>query len=244
VEPPALDSRINQSFNYLMRRKPAAARPPADTRDRIARAGRILFAERGFDGTGIRQLAERAGVNVALIQYHFGGKRGLLNHVLGEDLAWATAQLRSAVDRAQTARAKLAAFTRTLAEVGGERPWLPFILTREQMDGARRLEPAVCDRLFDFFRVTGTILETGRATGEFRALDPHAAHLSLMGALVYFSLTEPARQTYARLTGVPGPPLTSSEYLQHVRELFERGMAASLEPRPPSTARIRQRRRP
>ncbi|MEO8530063.1 MAG: CerR family C-terminal domain-containing protein [Deltaproteobacteria bacterium] len=43
-----------------------------------------LFGTKGFDATSTRELAGRAGVNVALIAYHFGGKDGLRQAVVGE----------------------------------------------------------------------------------------------------------------------------------------------------------------
>jgi AcrR family transcriptional regulator len=46
-------------------------------RDDILEAARILFAEKGFDGTTMRAVASSAGVDVALAAYHFGGKDGL-----------------------------------------------------------------------------------------------------------------------------------------------------------------------
>lgn len=48
-----------------------------DTRRRLLEAALIVFAERGFDGAGIREIAERARANSAMVQYHFGGKEGL-----------------------------------------------------------------------------------------------------------------------------------------------------------------------
>ena len=49
--------------------------PP--TRARIVEAARALFLERGYRGTTVRAVAARAGVDSALISYHFGSKRGL-----------------------------------------------------------------------------------------------------------------------------------------------------------------------
>jgi AcrR family transcriptional regulator len=48
-----------------------------DTRDRLIASAKTLFAQRGYDGTSVKELAEAAGVNVSLISYHFGGKEGL-----------------------------------------------------------------------------------------------------------------------------------------------------------------------
>ncbi len=54
----------------------------ADTRRRLLEAALIVFAERGFDGAGIRDIAERAKANSAMVQYHFGGKEGLYREAL------------------------------------------------------------------------------------------------------------------------------------------------------------------
>jgi TetR/AcrR family transcriptional regulator, fatty acid metabolism regulator protein len=48
------------------------------TRDKIFAAARELFEEKGFDVTSVREIAAKAGVNVALINYHFGSKENLL----------------------------------------------------------------------------------------------------------------------------------------------------------------------
>lgn len=45
-----------------------------DTRARILQSALQAFAAQGFDGTTTRQIADRAGVNLGLLQYHFGGK--------------------------------------------------------------------------------------------------------------------------------------------------------------------------
>ncbi|QKG25307.1 TetR/AcrR family transcriptional regulator [Actinomadura verrucosospora] len=46
-------------------------------RERILDAATRLFAELGYDGTSTRQIAEAAGLNIATVAYHTGGKRDL-----------------------------------------------------------------------------------------------------------------------------------------------------------------------
>ena len=48
-----------------------------NSRMRLIEAAIHCFAEKGFDATGIREIAQRAQANSALVQYHFGGKEGL-----------------------------------------------------------------------------------------------------------------------------------------------------------------------
>ncbi len=55
---------------------------PQDTRQRLLEAAIILFAEKGFDGAGIREIAQKAQANSALVQYYFGSKEGLYTSAL------------------------------------------------------------------------------------------------------------------------------------------------------------------
>jgi DNA-binding transcriptional regulator YbjK len=51
---------------------------PADkTRDAIIKTAVRLFAEKGFEGTSVRDIVVKARVNQAAINYHFKGKDGL-----------------------------------------------------------------------------------------------------------------------------------------------------------------------
>lgn len=56
------------------------------TRTALIRAGIELFGRRGYDGTTTREIAAAAGVNIAGIAYHFGGKSGL-HRACGEAIA-------------------------------------------------------------------------------------------------------------------------------------------------------------
>jgi AcrR family transcriptional regulator len=51
------------------------------SRKKLFGSAERLFAERGFDGVSVRDIANDAGVNSALVGYYFGGKKGLLSEV-------------------------------------------------------------------------------------------------------------------------------------------------------------------
>jgi AcrR family transcriptional regulator len=52
-----------------------------ETKLRILRAAEKLFAEKGFDGARVDDIAEKAGVNKALIYYYFKSKRDILDEL-------------------------------------------------------------------------------------------------------------------------------------------------------------------
>ena len=58
-----------------------AIKPQHETRTRILDAAEELFMQHGFEGTSMRQLTSKAGVNLAAVNYHFGSKDALIEAV-------------------------------------------------------------------------------------------------------------------------------------------------------------------
>lgn len=52
------------------------------TKQRVIDAASSLFFQKGFHGTSVRDIAEKASVNVSLISYYFKGKQGLLEYAV------------------------------------------------------------------------------------------------------------------------------------------------------------------
>src|SRR5207302_965939 len=58
-----------------------AVKPQHETRTRILDAAEELFMQHGFEGTSMRLLTGKAGVNLAAVNYHFGSKHALVEAV-------------------------------------------------------------------------------------------------------------------------------------------------------------------
>ena len=61
--------------------EPSAARKAGDKREAILAAALALFVERGFHGTAVPELAERAGVGAGTIYRYFASKEALVNEL-------------------------------------------------------------------------------------------------------------------------------------------------------------------
>jgi len=60
------------------------AKKSKEPRQRILDAAISLFAQKGYAGVGVREIAKAADVNIAMISYYFEGKVGILKVILNE----------------------------------------------------------------------------------------------------------------------------------------------------------------
>jgi AcrR family transcriptional regulator len=83
---------IKQLFNFA----PQSQRMEFnDKQVQIIEAAEKLFADKGFSGTSVRDIAEEAGINVAMISYYFGSKEKLLEALFTYRAAGTTQVLES-----------------------------------------------------------------------------------------------------------------------------------------------------
>jgi AcrR family transcriptional regulator len=55
---------------------------PTDSKEKVINAAISLFNTNGFNGTSVRDIADKANVNVAIISYYFKSKKGLLEYLI------------------------------------------------------------------------------------------------------------------------------------------------------------------
>ena len=76
-------------------------------REQLLDVGRALFAERGFDGTSIEEIANRAKVSKPVVYEHFGGKEGLYAVVVDREMEQLLERITSALQSAAHPRTVL-----------------------------------------------------------------------------------------------------------------------------------------
>ena len=69
----------------------------AERREQLIDVSRAIFAERGFDGTSIEEVASRAEVSKPVVYEHFGGKEGLYAVVVDREVTQLLTVMRSAL---------------------------------------------------------------------------------------------------------------------------------------------------
>jgi TetR/AcrR family transcriptional regulator len=122
-----------------------------EAKSQILTAADELFGERGFDATTTRDIAERSGVNKALIHYYFGTKDELLDAVLEGYYAMLGSALQDALARHQTLEAQVAALIDAYVDFLGENRAFSRIVQREVASG--RFVARIVERTLPLFRL-------------------------------------------------------------------------------------------
>ena len=187
-----------------------------DTRAAIMAAGAQLFATKGFAETGVRDIAEAAECNQALVSYHFGGKGGLYDAILADAVSRAQAIAAEGMGEGEPVRALVQTFARAI----GSTPHFVSMLLREYMAPDRMLNPETSRTLLGMMELTRGVLEALPENAPAKAWDPQVVHLSIVGPLILFLVATPVREAVMRdVEGVSTPTL----------DQFADGLAAIME---------------
>lgn len=198
-----------------------------ETRDRILAAAGEVFADSGFAGARIDDIAERAGVNKAMLYYHVGDKEQLYVAVLTVTVERGLASLSDAVDAAHTPAEKLQSILRTLAHFGTSNPRFVPIILREIASGGKTLPDEMLHRMARIFGVVAGVLAEGMQTGAFRQVDPLLTHVSMVGSLMFLVASKPVRERLGKLAGLALAEQTADDLAQHTANLFLHGLEKS-----------------
>ncbi|MEU6976131.1 MULTISPECIES: TetR/AcrR family transcriptional regulator [unclassified Streptomyces] len=86
MEDVAIDGSTGGTSEPKPRRGRRVRMTGAERREQLLDIGRTLFAEKGFEGTSVEEIAAKAGVSKPVVYEHFGGKEGLYAVVVDREM--------------------------------------------------------------------------------------------------------------------------------------------------------------
>jgi AcrR family transcriptional regulator len=154
------------------------------------RAAEQVFAEHGYHGARLRQIAAAVGIKKASLFHHFPGKAELYRAILDESAADIGVALARAAAVAGPFEDRLRLLVATYVDLVAERPAHTRMLLRQCLERSP-LAAAGRPELEPLFALVLDFIRDGQRARRFRTLDPAALVLSVVGVTVFLFAAAP-----------------------------------------------------
>jgi AcrR family transcriptional regulator len=176
-----------------------AAAAAGGTRARLLAAAAAEFAARGFDGAKVDRIAVRAGVNKAMLYYHFRSKAALYREILRGTFAGVAAAVADLGTGGGAPDVRIRGFVAAVVREAATRPHFPAIWLRELAEGGRHLDAGTIAAVRQVLETLGRILADGRRSGQLVAAHPLVTHICIVAPILFFAASGPLRERFAHL---------------------------------------------
>jgi len=182
----------------------------------IMEAAEKLFADKGFEGTSVRDIAEGAGVNLAMISYYFGSKEKLMEAMFSYRIHSSMLQLEEMInDKTHTPFQKVEKLIdRYIDKLMGQQCF-HRIMVREQMVNTNGF---ITKKIHEVKKKNQSLIKElisqGQRSGEFkRNVDVPLLMITLVGTVSQLVTTQ---HIYRDLNNLQS--LTEEEFQKHIRK--------------------------
>jgi len=202
--------------------------------DRLLDAAEELFCEKGFDGTSVRDLAAKAGCNIASVNYYFGGKEKLYLEVWRRHLAGMRDMRIASVERVMsdtiskpTLEGLLRSYSRAFLEplVEGEKSFRFIrLMAREMVD--RHLPKGI----FVEEMILPVMVALQKALMQIcPGLKEEEARLTILSIVGQLMHVIAAKTMFEQVGGPQVPKLDLNEMVNHIVKFSAAGIRAYIE---------------
>ncbi|HEX2846632.1 MAG TPA: TetR family transcriptional regulator [Chitinophagaceae bacterium] len=190
----------------------------------IMEAAEKLFADKGFEGTSVRDIAEDAGVNQAMISYYFGSKEKLMEAMFTYRGTSSLLQLEEMVqDKTLTPIQKVDKLIDRYIEKLLTNQCFHRVVVREQMVNNNGF---ISDKLQEIKRLNQALIKEliaqGQRNGDFKKhVDIPLLMITLVGTVSHLITTQ---HFYREINNLQS--LTEEEFQKHIRKKLSHHLKA------------------
>ncbi|MEN8184591.1 MAG: TetR/AcrR family transcriptional regulator, partial [Myxococcota bacterium] len=196
------------------------------TAARILDAAEALFAEQGYAGTSLRDVADRVGLRIPSLYNHFPSKDALYTAVLERGIAPVLAILSGFADAGADIQPDSREVVRRVMRLLAQRPNLPRLVLHETLSGGQRLTPLLRQWIAPTFARAHEMIEMGPGANRWRPDQIPLLVLAMYHIVVgYFAIAPLYRQ-------LNGEDLLTKEALDRQTDFLGEVVVALLEAAP------------
>lgn len=160
------------------------------TDDKIMDAAISLFAQNGFSGTSVKELAEAAGVNIALISYYFGGKENLYMKILKMQFQLSSELVATVNNKNFSPIERIKYFVQELILLHKRNPDMAKLIYSEVINPTASYESLVTQGVNDVHYFLEDCIKEAINLGQFRGdVKPDCASISLISIIQFYLFT-------------------------------------------------------
>jgi TetR/AcrR family transcriptional regulator len=152
-------------------------------------AAATLFADKGFYGTRIDDIAQLANINKTMLYYHIGNKQRIYEVVLETHFKQIADMIESAVKGCEDPIEGLNIIVRIHAHNFKSDHRAPRTIAHEFAGGSTNMTPEAYSQYVRIYSLTQRYVQKGIASGIFRHVDPAQVNLMLNGTVLMSVIT-------------------------------------------------------
>jgi AcrR family transcriptional regulator len=166
------------------------------TKKQILLAAADVFAQNGYAGARMDEIAKRAAVNKATIYYHLGGKDALYRITLENVFSEIADRIETEAETKETPEQKMKSYIRIMTASIERHPHMAPIMQREMAAGGINLPESAAKEIVRIVAALSRILEEGKKEGVFAEAIPFIVHLMVTGSAILFKVSTPFRKNH------------------------------------------------
>lgn len=197
------------------------------TEERIISAAKAVFLEKGMAGARMQDIADRAGINKALLHYYFRSKDKLFQIIFQESIQTFLPKIRLLMVESKNVEQFIRQFVPTYMDMLRLQPYLAtFIINEINQHPAALWDIMKGNEEKPFpFEAFSSLVEREVASGTIRPIDPRQLWTHMMGLCIFPFLAKPMLSMLLQLDAIQ-----FDQFLDERREEIIHFITTSLQP--------------
>jgi TetR/AcrR family transcriptional regulator len=186
---------LTKWFNFMVNKEMAESQ---DAESRILHAAREVFLAKGMHGARTQEIADKAGINKAMLHYYYRTKQQLFEAVFRSAFMEMAPRLHTVLNGDGSVSEKIDAFCSMYIAFIIQQPYLPAFIVNELNRDPGFLEKVQAMHLPNIGPFLGQ-LDKEMVAGRIKVMDPRQLFINMMALCIFPFIGAPLLKLFARM---------------------------------------------